>query len=105
MVHGSISNFKFQIIPCPGASLIHGLARGGLPGVYAATPRGCLFYDLLYRPELTPFLRQARAAQRPIVDGRRMLLHQGALAFSLWTRTPAPLDTMAQALKRTLRNQ
>ena len=76
-----------------------------LPLAYAATPRGCLFYDLLYRPELTPFLWHARAAQRPIVDGRRMLLHQGALAFSLWTRTPAPLDTMAQALKRTLRNQ
>ncbi|MBI3301450.1 MAG: shikimate dehydrogenase [Deltaproteobacteria bacterium] len=70
---------------------------------YTATPRGCLFYDLLYRPDLTSFLQQARAAHRPILDGRRILLHQGALAFSLWTRMPAPLDVMTRALNRALR--
>ena len=73
-----------------------------LPFAYTATPRDCLFYDLLYRPELTPFLQQAQAARRPIMDGRRMLLHQGALAFSLWTRIPAPLTVMARALNRAL---
>ncbi len=75
------------------------------PLAYAATPRNCLFYDLLYQPTLTSFLRQARAARRPVTDGRRMLLHQGALAFSLWTRTPAPLMVMARALNHTLRSQ
>ena len=73
------------------------------PVVFSATPRECLFYDLLYHPNLTSFLRQARAARRPGVDGRRMLLHQGALAFSLWTRQPAPLETMTRALNRALR--
>jgi shikimate dehydrogenase len=73
------------------------------PLAYTATPRTCVFYDLLYRPALTSFLQQARAARRPILDGRRMLLHQGALAFSLWTRTPAPLDVMTRALNRALR--
>jgi shikimate dehydrogenase len=73
------------------------------PVAYTATPRTCLFYDLLYRPDLTPFLRQARAARRPVLDGRRMLLHQGALAFCSWTRTPAPLDVMARALNQALR--
>lgn len=75
------------------------------PLAYAATPRACLFYDLLYQPTLTAFLRQARAARRPVIDGRRMLLHQGALAFSLWTRTPAPLTAMARALNHALRSQ
>jgi shikimate dehydrogenase len=73
------------------------------PLAYAATPRNCLFYDLLYRPGLTSFLQQARKARRPIIDGRRMLLHQGALAFSLWTREPAPIEVMARALARALR--
>ncbi|MGE0685037.1 MAG: shikimate dehydrogenase [Candidatus Binatia bacterium] len=74
-----------------------------LPLAFTATPRTCLFYDLLYRPELTSFLRQARTARRSSVDGRRMLLHQGALAFSLWTRQPAPLEVMTRALNRALR--
>ncbi len=73
------------------------------PLAYAATPASCLFYDLLYRPEHTPFLRRARAVGRPALDGRRMLLHQGALAFSLWTGQPAPLEVMGRALQRSLR--
>jgi len=72
------------------------------PLPYHATPRSCLFYDLLYRPGLTSFLQQARRAYRAILDGRRMLLHQGALAFSLWTQTPTPIEVMARALTRAL---
>ena len=74
-----------------------------LPLAYTATRADCLFYDLLYRPDRTPFLRHARAAGRPVMDGRRMLLHQGALAFSLWTGRPAPLEVMDRALRRALR--
>ena len=74
-----------------------------LPLAYTATQAGCLFYDLLYRPDRTPFLSHARAAGRPVMDGRRMLLHQGALAFSLWTGRPAPLEVMDRALRSALR--
>jgi shikimate dehydrogenase len=73
------------------------------PLAFSATPRRCLFYDLLYRPGLTSFLHQAHTVRRPILDGRRMLLHQGALAFSLWTRTPAPTEVMARALAQALK--
>ncbi|HXG22401.1 MAG TPA: shikimate dehydrogenase [Methylomirabilota bacterium] len=73
------------------------------PTAFSTTPRQCLFYDLLYRPHLTSFLRQARTARRPIRDGRRLLLHQGALAFTLWTGQPAPLEAMTRALNRALR--
>lgn len=88
------------VINCTSVGL-HG--EPFLPLAFDATPRNCLFYDLLYRPELTSFLRQARNARRAGVDGRRMLLHQGALAFSLWTRQPAPLEVMTRALNRALR--
>lgn len=74
-----------------------------LPLQLAVVPRQCLFYDLLYRPELTAFLRQAHRLRRPTMDGREMLLHQGALAFSLWTGQPAPLQVMARALAGALR--
>lgn len=88
------------IINCTSVGL-HG--ESFPPLAFHATPRNCLFYDLLYRPERTSFLRQARVARRSTVDGRRMLLHQGALAFSLWTGQPAPLEAMTRALNRALR--
>jgi len=73
------------------------------PLAYEATPRTCVFYDLLYRPDLTSFLKPAKKARRPAYDGRGMLLHQGALAFTLWTNIPAPLATMSRALSQALR--
>lgn len=63
-----------------------------------ATPVGCLHFDLAYRERLTPFLRLARAARRPVIDGRHMLLHQGAIAFRLFTGKKPPIDVMARAI-------
>jgi len=80
----------------------------GLHGVpfppldYGASPRSCLFYDLVYQPEPTLFLQRASQAQRGTLDGRRMLLHQGVLAFELWTQQPAPLRVMSRALSYAL---
>ena len=80
-----------------------GLHNDTFPALdYGATPRGCLFYDLVYGPQPTVFLQRAHHAQRPTLDGRRMLLHQGALAFELWTGHPAPLRVMSSALARSL---
>ena len=80
-----------------------GLHNDAFPALdYGATPRRCLFYDLIYGPQPTVFLQRARHAQRPTLDGRRMLLHQGALAFELWTGHPAPLRVMSSALTQSL---
>ena len=80
-----------------------GLHNNTFPALdYGATSRRCLFYDLVYGPQPTVFLQRAHHAQRPTLDGRRMLLHQGALAFELWTGRPAPLRVMSNALTRSL---
>lgn len=73
-----------------------------VPLDYGATQRDCLFYDLIYAPRITPFLKPARAAGRPTADGAAMLLHQGALAFRLFNRVPAPIDVMRRALMEQL---
>lgn len=88
------------------------LVVNGLPGhvqkdclptlPYEATTRRCLFYDLFYQTLPTAFLVGAQQAQRPLMDGRRMLLHQGALAFKLWTGKDAPVRIMSAALTRAL---
>ena len=79
---------------------LHGVAFPPLD--YGASPHRCLFYDLVYQPEPTLFLQRAFQARRATLDGRRMLLHQGALAFELWTQQPAPLRVMSRALSHAL---
>ena len=64
-----------------------------------ASPRRCLFVDLVYAATPTPFLARAARARRPTLDGTPLLLHQGALAFELWTRRRAPRAAMARALR------
>ena len=55
-------------------------------------------FDLVYRKGLTTWIRACRAAGRAAEDGRRMLLEQGAAAFTCWFGQPAPFDVMANAL-------
>ena len=63
-----------------------------------STQPDCIHFDLAYGDKLTPFLKQASAKKRPIIDGRYMLVHQGALSFKLFTGRKAPLETMARAI-------
>jgi shikimate dehydrogenase len=76
-----------------------GLGDARLPLRHAATPRRCLFVDLMYGVRPTAFLVGARRAGRPTLDGGLMLLHQGALAFEIWTGRRAPRAAMARALR------
>ena len=64
-------------------------------------------YDLVYNPEETRLLSRARAAGARPVAGLGMLVHQGAMAFELWTGQTAPVGIMyaaaREALERTAR--
>jgi len=76
---------------------------GGRPGDPLPIPpealgRGQTVMDIVYRPRRTPLLAAAAAAGARTVDGLQMLLHQGALAFALWTGREAPLAAMRRAL-------
>jgi len=55
-------------------------------------------YDLMYASALTPFLSYAASLGMPTMDGRLMLMEQGALAFEWWTGLKAPRDAMMAAL-------
>jgi len=54
-------------------------------------------YDLVYGAP-TALLRAARARRVPHAGGLGMLVHQGALAFTIWTGRRAPVDVMRAAL-------
>ncbi|HEY2774489.1 MAG TPA: shikimate dehydrogenase [Candidatus Binatia bacterium] len=63
----------------------------------ATSPR-CAHFDLAYGHGPTPFLELARRAGRPTIDGRLMLVFQGAAAFRLFTGKKAPVDVMLAAV-------
>jgi shikimate dehydrogenase len=88
-------------------ALIINATSAGLKGEdfaldYAATPTECVFYDLIYARDATPFLAPARALGRPAHDGAGMLAGQGELAFTLFNQTPSPPGVMRTALMNHL---
>jgi shikimate dehydrogenase len=90
------------------AALLLNATSVGLKGepfvalAYDAARADCLFYDLIYAPATTPFLRPAHERGLRTADGAGMLLHQGALAFELFNRVKPPLQAMRQALNARL---
>ena len=54
--------------------------------------------DLIYIPEETTLMAQARDKGVAAHNGLGMLVHQAARAFELWTSQPAPLEAMASAV-------
>jgi shikimate dehydrogenase len=60
-------------------------------------------YDLVYNPDETGFMREARVAGCEIVlGGLPMLVAQAAAQFKLWTGEDAPLEAMRVAADKRL---
>lgn len=75
-----------------------GLTGEALPTVFNTLEHTQLAYDLIYAPPVTPFLAAAKTRGARTQNGEAMLLNQAARAYELFTGTPAPIDTMRQAL-------
>ena len=60
--------------------------------------KGCIVYDMVYRPIVTDLLENAKYAQASVVYGYEMLIEQGAKSFEIWTGLPAPKDAMRKNL-------
>lgn len=67
--------------------------------------RGLIVNDIVYKPLRTRLLREARRAGGRTIDGLGMLVHQGALAFEIWTGKRAPIKVMEAAAKRQLKGE
>ena len=57
-----------------------------------------MVFDCVYGPSKTSLLRAADEAGARRANGLSMLLHQGALSFSIWFDREAPIDVMRAAL-------
>ncbi len=93
------------LIPHPSSIIINATSLGmhedvsPLPAEVLARFNGDTFvYDMIYNPTQTHLLCQARTINLRTANGLSMLLHQGALAFTLWTGQPAPIEAMRNTL-------
>jgi 3-dehydroquinate dehydratase/shikimate dehydrogenase len=60
-----------------------------------------LVFDTVYNPEQTLLLKQARDRGCPTVSGVEMFIRQAALQFELFTGYEAPVEYMAETLRRS----
>jgi shikimate dehydrogenase len=96
-----IQNRKSIIINQKSEIIVNASSAGMLPDITSCPwpeelpfPQGWLVYDLVYKPPETIFLRRARSAGLPAVNGLGMLVEQAALALERWTGLPVPRQAM-----------
>ncbi len=65
-------------------------------------PSHTVICDIVYKPLYTPLIEEAKKRGNKVVTGLGMLLHQGAIAFRLWTGVEPPLEVMKEALYKAL---
>lgn len=58
----------------------------------------CVVYDLVYKPAVTPLVRDSKALGLKAESGLGMLLYQGVDAFEIWTGENAPVEVMRETL-------
>jgi shikimate dehydrogenase len=63
---------------------------------------GQVVMDIVYKPVNTRLVEAAARRGARVIHGGRMLLHQAAAQFELYTGCPAPLEVMDDAIRRTI---
>ncbi len=104
---------KDTIKQLPHAELIINATSMGLVSAADLMPwdenvsftRNQIVYDLIYNPAETKFLKKAREDGAKAINGLGMLVHQGALAFKIWTGHDAPIAVMRAAAEAALKKK
>lgn len=72
------------------------------PMHHSALQPGQIVFDLVYNPETTLLLREARQRGCHVITGVEMFVRQAALQFRLFTGKQPPLELMDKAARRAL---
>ncbi len=86
------------------ASLVLNTTSAGISGpaldiAWGAARSDAIAYDVMYGAAPTIFLEDAEKAGFRAVDGRHMLVAQGARSFEWWLGVPAPRDIMLRSIQ------
>jgi len=86
------------------ADILVNASPAGMDGVgshdipLASLKKSAVVYDLVYKPQNTKLLTDARELGHKASGGLTMLLYQGAESFEIWTGETAPVAVMKKAL-------
>jgi shikimate dehydrogenase len=69
-------------------------AEAGDPAIGPRLHEGQVVMDLVYVPQETPLISEARSRGALAVSGLGVLVHQAAIALEHWTQMPAPVGQM-----------
>jgi 3-dehydroquinate dehydratase-1/3-dehydroquinate dehydratase/shikimate dehydrogenase len=91
----------------PGYTIIINATPAGMSGFENISPvpdriftKECVVMDMIYDPEMTPFLTAAKSAGvRAAVSGKTMLIEQAAAAFTIWTGIRPDRDVMKKTFE------
>ena len=98
----ALSAFKGEteiVINCTPIGMRHH-SEGQSPLNFESLQGVKLVYDLIYTPEETALLRNAKSANCQTLGGLAMLIGQAAEQFRLWTGANPPVDVFWQTLGR-----
>lgn len=70
---------------------------------FSLVKQEALIYDIIYTPEETKFLKEAKAHNLKTQNGEMMLVEQGAAAFRLWTGKNPNTELMKETLRAALK--
>ncbi len=93
------SNFDTDIV-INATSL--GLNGENLPIPWNRVEGDPIFYDLIYNPIETPFIKEAKRRGYKAISGLDMLVLQGIESFRLWTGKKPPKDLMKKVVLEKL---
>src|SRR3954454_7673501 len=99
------ADFGIEAVEQPrAADVLVNTTAVGLQGSLDDLPLGHaqdveLVADLVYGPVDPPVTAWARSRGARVVDGREVLVRQGALSFVRWTGEDPPLDLMREAVR------
>lgn len=77
-------------------------AQSGMPLNPNGISKGTIVADIIYNPLETEFLQSARLSGGHTLNGIGMFVHQGALAFELWTGIYPDTKKMIQSISTKL---
>lgn len=89
-------------INCTSFGMKHSELEGQSPLNARSIPKRALVYDLVYNPQETQLMLNAKRAGARTLGGLPMLVFQGAIAFEIWTGKQAPVDVMINAAKNAV---